>query len=300
MAPPQIDKFLYVRMSNLLIKAGHGLSLPEKRIVMLALSKLRKQDTNMGQMPIERVACIHASELAEIGKISLGAAYNELKEGQKKLYDRSITSCFDPLTGKEKKGFFRWVTRAHYEENEGWIETAFNPDVLPYICELEKEFTSYKLSRVGAFRSIYTWRLFELLMQFKRTGLLKISVKDLHKALETPSVYQKNFYHLRKKIIEPATAEIREKDGLDVTWEAKKSGRRVEMLEFRFPFEQQKKLPLSKQSPKTKKADNPEKRQHAEHLADLAHLKNLAKLANVPVEDLLPNHSKEEPEPLQT
>jgi plasmid replication initiation protein len=293
MPPAQIDKFLYVRMSNLLIRAGHGLSLPEKRIVMLALSKLNKQKTNMGEMPTERVARIHATELAEVGNISVDVAYRELRDGQKKLYDRSITSCFDPVTGEEKDGFFRWVTRMHYQNKEGWIEAAFNPDVLPYICELEKEFTSYKLSRAGAFRSIYTWRLFELLMQFKHTGLLKISVEELHKALETPSVYQQNFYHLRKKIIAPAIEEIKEKDGLNVQWKPIKKGRRVELIEFSFPVEQQKVIPLSKkQKSVVKKAAVPTQSTDLEKAAELAHLKKLSELSGVPLKELLKKEDK--------
>lgn len=291
--PLTIDPFLHVKMSNLLIRAGHGLSLPEKRIVMLALSKLNKERTNVGQMPTERVARIHATELAEVGNISVDVAYRELRDGQKKLYDRSITSCFDPITGTEKNGFFRWITRAHYEDSEGWIETAFNPDVLPYICELEKEFTSYRLSRAGAFRSIYTWRIFELLMQFKRTGVLKVTVDDLHKTLETPEGHRKNFAKLRTKVIEPALAEIKEKDGLNVQWKPIKKGRRVELIEFSFPVEQQKVIPLSKkQKSVVKKAAVPTQSTDLEKAAELAHLKKLSELSGVPLKELLKKEDK--------
>lgn len=286
--PLTIDPFLHVRMSNLLIRAGHGLSLPEKRIVMLALSKLNKERTNVGQMPTERMAQIHASELAHVGGISIDMAYRELRDGQKKLYDRSITSCFDPITGTEKNGFFRWVTRMHYQDKEGWIEVVFNPDLLPYICELEKEFTSYRLSRAGAFRSVYTWRIFELLMQFKGTGVLKITVDDLHKTLETPEGHRKNFAKLRTKVIEPALAEIKEKDGLNVQWKPTKKGRRVELIQFSFPVEQQKAIPLSKkQKPAEKKSAVPTHPTHSEKAADLAHLKKLSELSGVPLEELV-------------
>lgn len=294
--PLGIDPFLHVKMSNLLIRAGHGLSLPEKRIVMLALSKLNKERTNMGQMPTERMARIHASELADVGKISIDVAYRELRDGQKKLYDRSVTSCFDPITGTEKNGFFRWVTRMHYQDTEGWIEVVFNPDLLPYICELEKEFTSYRLSRAGAFRSVYTWRIFELLMQFKRTGVLKISVDDLHKTLETPAGHRKNFAQLRKKVIEPAIAEIKEKDGLNVQWQPIKKSRRVDTVKFTFPVEQQKNIPLSKKqkpaSPNAKPKTSP-KPTYSEAAADLAHLRKISKLAGVPLNKLLKKEDNE-------
>jgi plasmid replication initiation protein len=82
--------------------------------------------------------------------------------------------------------------------------------------------------------------LFDLLMQFRKTGWLKIPIADFCHAVEAPKTLRENFANLRIKCILPAVKEIREKDGLDLTWEAIKAGRKVVMLEFKFPKEKEK------------------------------------------------------------
>ncbi|WP_020397264.1 replication initiation protein [Thiolinea disciformis] len=231
---------MIIKISNLLTRAAHGLSLPEKRILMIALGKIdgeKVYNTN----PVARV---HASEIAEIGGIDIKTAYLEARNGQQKLYERSISMLLDIKTGLPVPGGVRWVARAHYHKNEGWIEIAFNIDLVPYISKLKNEFTSYKLSRAGALRSIYSWRLFELLMQFKTTGLLAITVADFQDFIEAEPSHKKNFANLRIRVIEPAIKEIGEKDGLNVTWKPITAGRKTTGLEFRFPRDPKTALPF--------------------------------------------------------
>ena len=117
------------------------------------------------------------------------------------------------------------------------------------LFELKERFTTYKLDRVGGLRSVYSWRLFELLMQFKSTGQLTIDVDEFSQLMEAPKSIRANFANLRIKVIEPAVKEIREKDGLKVKWKPVKAGRRVQTLIFTFPREQQVALPLAESKP---------------------------------------------------
>jgi plasmid replication initiation protein len=125
-------------------------------------------------------------------------------------------------------------------DKEGKIELAFWHELASQLFELNGLFTSYRLSHVSALRSLYSWRLFDLLMQFRKTGWLKIPIADFYHAVEAPERYRSNSGQLRRAVIEPTVKEIREKDGLDLTWEAIKIGRKVVMLEFRFPKEKEK------------------------------------------------------------
>ena len=56
-----------------------------------------------------------------------------------------------------------WVSGVTYHHGEGWIELGFSPEMTPHLVELSREFTSYKLKHTVALRSVYSWRLFELL-----------------------------------------------------------------------------------------------------------------------------------------
>ena len=279
-------------MSNLLIRASHGLSLAERRILMLAISQVEPKKRYTGN-PVFRV---YASDIVDLAGVTPQTAYDDGRNGQRRLYDRSITLLHDMTTGELKPGSTRWITKAHYQKNEGWLEIAINNELLPYITELKREFTSYNHSRSGGFRSIYSHRVFDLLMQFKTKGLLRIDIEKFSDAVEAPPSIRANFANIKRRIIEPALNEIKEKDGLVVKWKPVKAGRKVKSLEFTFSPEQQKALPL--QQPKKKKpAPKPQLTEaqqiQAEKIAALAHYKKMAKLSGVPIEEILPVNLKE-------
>jgi len=73
------------------------------------------------------------------------------------------------------------------------------------------------------------------MMQFKSTGLLKISVDDFCHSMEVPNSYKKDFRNLRIRVIEPAISELSKKDNLIIEWKpTKNGGRKLTGLEFTF------------------------------------------------------------------
>ncbi len=237
---------LYVSMSNELIRSAHGLTLGEKRLLMLAVSKL---DSRKPATPQNMITRIDVSEFVREFKITPQTAYEEVKGAAEQLMNRYIRFFHNDKDGKEIETRMQWVGEANYKKSEGWVELAFWHRLSPMLFELKERFTTYKLDRVGGLRSVYSWRLFELLMQFKSTGQLKIDVDEFSQLMEAPKSIRANFANLRIKVIEPAVKEIREKDGLKVKWKPIKAGRKVQTLVFTFPREQQVALPLAEPKP---------------------------------------------------
>ena len=233
-----VEQDQQIRMSNALVRAAQSLTLAEKRIVMMGVSKL---DAAKPATPQNMIVQITAVEFAQAFGLSLDTAYNELKSAGKQLFNRYISFHWNNGNALTQ---MHWVGRATYQNKEGYIELAFWHELAPQLFELSSLFTSYRLSRAAALRSIYSWRLFELLMQFKTTGWLKIPIEDFCYAVEAPASFRANFANLRRWVIEPAVKEIREKDGLNVTWDVEKAGRKVKTLCFNFPLEHQVALPL--------------------------------------------------------
>lgn len=223
-----------VSMCNALTRAAHGLTLQEKRLLMLAISKL---DSRLPATPQNMAVVINVTEFASEYGISSKTLYSEAKSAAEHLMNRYIR-----FRHGNSETRMQWVGRATYREGEGLIELVFWHELSPMLFELERQFTSYKLGRVGGLRSKYAWRLFELLMQFKSTGYLKITLDDFHHSMDTPKSMQSKFTNLTARVIEPAIKEIHLKDGLTVTWDALKKGRKVAWLEFKFPVEQQHEL----------------------------------------------------------
>jgi len=237
----------WVTMNNALVRASHGLTLAEKRVVMVAVSKLDSRKVlPIGEVPKTK---IFASEYAEIAGCTLDTAYEALQLAAKNLYNRSIT-FFLPSTkrGNKKIGSagtinrMRWVGRATYHEKEAWVEVAWWPEILPFLTGLKKQFTSYQLQQASALRSVYSWRLLELLMKFKSTGTAEYTIEDFCTSMEATEKQKQNFNNIRRRIIEPAVKELQEKDGWLIQWLPIKAGRRVSKLRFTFMNNPQNRL----------------------------------------------------------
>jgi plasmid replication initiation protein len=274
-----------VSISNALNRAAHRLKINQKRLVTLAITEL---DRKRGENP---AITITALEFADQYKVDASTAYTELSKACKAMMRQTPISV-------QMDGFLReinWAEYCDYHDTLGKVTLKFTEQIAPHLLQLESHFTQYKLSRTTGFRSLYSWRLFELLMQFKRTGLLRISTDEFANIMEAGETYRKDFGAMRRKVIEPALKEIKEKDGLDISWGTKKKGRKVVGLEFSFSPEHQKALPLQPPKPSGQPVPTPgTKRQEAmsrrQKLAEQQGLKQLAALAEqvgVPAEGIL-------------
>lgn len=238
----------WVTMSNALTRAGHSLTLAEKRVVMMAVSKLDSMKViRAGEMlPSVKITAV---EYAETYQVDPTTAYEALQGAAKNLFERKLT-FFEPAhkrNGKPLKPIrndMRWVGRCQYHEGEGWVQLAWWPDLLPSLMGLRKQFTTYQLQQASALRSVYSWRLLELLMRFKSTGKAEYSVEDFATSMDATDKQRADFAAIRRKMIEPAVKELTEKDGWLIDWEAIKAGRKVAKVLFTFRRDPQASLPL--------------------------------------------------------
>jgi len=235
----------WVTMSNALTRASHGLSLAEKRLVMCAIAKLDSRKTiKPFDAPTTRIT---AAEYAETFSVDLDTAYDQLASAAKILYNRSIT-FYEPAYKRNGKPLqptkiqMHWVGEIHYQKGEGWVELHWWHKVIPHLFGLKKQFTSYQLQQASALRSIYSWRLLELLLRFQSTGYAEYSIEDFCTSMEATEKQRQNFAKIRTKIIEPAVKELNEKDGWIITWQPIKGGRRVKALRFDFKKDPQGRL----------------------------------------------------------
>jgi plasmid replication initiation protein len=220
---------LHVNMSNQLVRTAQGLSLPEKRVVSVCMAKLDSVRLDNGRYKFK----ISAQEYGETFGITSPVAYEQLKDVGKKLMSRVAQHVEEGRRGKVIRRWV-WVTGSEYHEGEGYVSLTFNHEMTPHLFMLRKEFTSYQLKHATALRSVYSWRLFELLMQFKSTGVVRIGIDDFCHAMEASETARNNFGQLRLRVIEPAVKELRDKNNLLLEWEAAKAGRKVVGLEFIF------------------------------------------------------------------
>ncbi|WP_020397269.1 replication initiation protein [Thiolinea disciformis] len=274
-----------ITISNEIIRSAQGLNLWEKRILMLAVSKI---DSKVAIALGAGEVTLKVSDLVSLYKVNKDSAYQEAKKAAEGIMKRQIR--LKPTDSDSR--LIQWVIESAYQQREGRIQVELHPKLIPYLQALKMHFTSYKLSRVSGLQSVYSWRLFELLMQFKKTGLLTILIDDFYHAMDAPESLRANFSNLRNRVIEPAVKEIRAKDGLAVEWEALKAGRKVKALRFSFPTEpstlavEPLKTPVLE--PKRKIDNHPEKTlSKKDALSRYTGALNLAKLSNQAIDTLV-------------
>ena len=234
----------WVSMSNALIRAAHGLTLSEKRLIMLAISKLDSMDGRISMTPKTTVT---AKEYAETYKVSMNTAYDELRAASDKIYHKSII-FFEmssqrkgrPIENTVKR--MRWIGGIDYVTGEATIVLHWIRDLLVHLVGLKKQFTTYRLQQTTGFKSVYTWKLYELLQRFKSTGWAEYSIEDFCESMEATEKQRQNFANIRRRIIEPAIKELQDKLNWPITWETKTAGRRVKAVCFRFEPIRQKEL----------------------------------------------------------
>lgn len=223
-----------VTMSNALTRAAHGLTLAEKRIMASAVSQLNSmRPPKPGECPVIRLTAV---EYAETFQLEPNTAYEQLKDGAKCLYNRSIT-FYEPAHRRGGKAIvktqMRWVGKAHYHEGEGWVEIHFWHEVVPHLMGLKRQFTTYQLRQASALRSAYSWKLLELLMRFESTGWAEYTIEDFNASMDAPPSLS-DFGQIKRRIIDPAVKELVLKDNWLIEWKPIKAGRRVKAVRFEF------------------------------------------------------------------
>ena len=237
----------WVTMSNALTRAAHGLTLAEKRVMAMAASTFdSRKPLGPGEAPKTRIA---AADYAETFGVDLNTAYEQLQGAAKNLFRRYVT-FYEPAHKRKgeplppTRNEIRWVGRCRYQRGEGWVEIAWWHEILPHLTGLKRQFTTYQLEQASALRSAYTWKLLELLTRFESTGRAEYTIEDFAESMGATEKQRTDFAKLRTKIIEPAVAELAEKDGWLIQWEAIKAGRRVKAVRFVFKRDPQGRLPL--------------------------------------------------------
>lgn len=225
---------LQVNMSNALTRSAHSLSLAEKRIIAACIAKT-DQLPNMTQVRQRGAWLVRlsAADYAETFDVDLNTAYEQLHSASENLFKRYIRTMRKTRKGMEEYKF-RWIGGVRYHKGEGWVELDWWHEVVPHLFGLRREFTRYKLKQASALRSKHSWRLFELLQSWREKGRYQPTIEEFYLAMDVPDSYKKDFKSIRTRVIEPAVAELIQKNNMIITWTTQNAGRKVIGLDFKF------------------------------------------------------------------
>lgn len=213
--------------SNRLLEAAYKMSVPAKRVMLMLLGEIHP-----GQQDVSQKVKIYASDYASKTGIDHSQAYKDIKKGCEELMSTIITTRHEKKRSTEKCVVVSWM---EYHDDEGWLEATFTPWIAPYIHSLHRiGYTTIAVDEAIKFKRFYSIRLYELLMQFESTGKRHIKLETLREIFQLEKNKYPTFGPFRTWILEPSVKEVNEKTKWEVSWEARKTGKKVTSISFSF------------------------------------------------------------------
>ena len=230
-----MSKDLVVK-TNRLNQAFQMLTLAELHIVQLAIVDARETGTGLTtNQPLR----INAMRYAEVFNTTRQNAYQRMKSAEDTLFNRRF-SYFDD-EGKLIKS--RWIQQVRYLDDEGAIELVFTLAVVDGISRIDgaqEFFTQYLLSQTAKLTSVYSARLYELLIQWKSVGKTPVfELVHFREQLGLKVTEYQTMSNFKTRVLDPAIKQINEHTDITVTYEQQKQGRVITGFSFKFKHKKQ-------------------------------------------------------------
>lgn len=200
--------------SNRLITAIENLTLSETRLIQLAIINAR--ESKMSLSSNERLI-VSLESFAETFKTTEKNAYMIMKEADKSLMNKTFYFLEDGEVGRSN-----WVQESIYKNENKALEILLTARVVKEITNIngsENFFTSYRLAQTSDFSSIYSLRLFELLMRW--SSAKKTPIFDLNAFKEQMGLKQDEYAKMsnfKARVLDIAVSEINENTEIDVEY----------------------------------------------------------------------------------
>lgn len=164
--------------SNALIEASYSLNVVEQRVILLAILKARELGIEIGLGTVVRV---YADNYAHTYGISKDMAYKALKSAVLELINAKFRWVEQTKKGL-KYTISNFMDTVSYIEGEGCVELIFGSQLIPQITDLTRLFTSYEIEQTRDLNR-YGLRLYELLVRWRATGKVVVTLAELRNRL---------------------------------------------------------------------------------------------------------------------
>ena len=156
-----------IRWSNAIVDAPVVYSLLERRTLYFLTGEVKHKYTekNLGVPENWKELYFHLTDkdLGVIGgKNNVLHTYEALSELGKKF----IPVSFRNEKGQLITGKVHWVDSFFYNEQTGLYDVRVSPEIMPYLIDISKSFTTFDLGTAMLLRSKYTQKMYELCSQF--------------------------------------------------------------------------------------------------------------------------------------
>ncbi|MCP3764687.1 replication initiation protein [Domibacillus sp. A3M-37] len=217
-------------MNNHLITKGNNLiearyqyplTAREQKIILTMVSQIQPDDEDFSDYSIS----VH--DFHEMLGLEGREKYTELKKILK-----TLTSKVIEIPTEDGYVITSWLASAEYKNGEGIMLLTFSPKLKPYLLQLKKAFTSYRLNNILSLKSAYSIRLYELLKKWQYLNKWECSIENLKEKFGIEQDKYKLYGHFKARVVEPAVKELNEKTDIQISYKEIRKGRKVVKIEF--------------------------------------------------------------------
>lgn len=206
-----------VAKANRLIRARHDFTTYEQRIFAAMVAQLDRdaEQFDEQEIPVSRIC-----PSAEPGYI-----YQKIDCITDRLLHRDVHVRRTDAEGEEV-GFkkINVLSSCEYNKNEGVLRARFTADMRPLLLRLKKRFTLYLLAVFLRLESKYSTQIYELLKMRQGLCRLCLTVEEFRRTLGLEDKYAR-FSSLKKRVIEQARTELKEKADIYFTCDVRRGGK---------------------------------------------------------------------------
>lgn len=222
--------------TNKLVSAIQKLTLAETRLIQLAIIEARES----GELEEDSPLYVTAESYSKAFNTTKQTAYEALIEAEERLFERRFQ--FTSERGNPVKS--RWITKIEYLKGQYALMINFSSDVINEITQVDgykQFFTSYRLAQTSDLRSIYSVRLYELLVQWKVAGKTPVFELGLFREQLGLGVNEySTMSNFKARVLDSAMTEINNKTDLAVEYYQHKKGRAISGFSFSVKLKQNK------------------------------------------------------------
>lgn len=209
--------------------------LNDYRLFSLILSKVVKFDKSDKTNFIRCFYQIHTitpREFSEIFDVPINHCYGILKESGESLFQKEIII-------KDTK--VRILDKKTYNEEKHCLEIGLSLRIIDYL-DVSIKYVKTRLYQIAKFKSLYSIRLYELIMSFRSLGKCSISVERLRFFLGVGENKLKAYKDFKQRALTPAINEVNKVCNFGIKRAEKKEGKKVAIINFTYKKSKSKEL----------------------------------------------------------
>lgn len=215
-----MNKQLVIK-SNFLIEAAYRLSAIEQKIILTLATKIKNTDKEFQKY------LFNLGTLGEFLGLRTNADYAYLREATKALLSKVLILKKEGSTLQT-----HWLESVEYFDNKGTVALNFNPELKPFLIQLNNNFTKYHLKYAIQLKSRFAIRIYELLKQYEKISHRAFLLSELREILGVKKDEYPLYGNFKAKVLLVAQKEMKEKTDLSFEFEEIKIGRGVGKIDF--------------------------------------------------------------------